>query len=74
MRRGEGNLKDSGSNEEYLMKSEKRRKKLQCFEARIESGDELPLNFDRTSQSNPVQQDCQNLLYCLRAKEDRFTG
>ncbi len=39
MRRGEGNPKDSRNDKKYTMQSEKRKKKLKCFEARIDSGD-----------------------------------
>jgi len=46
------------------MQSEKRRKKLKCFEARIDSGDELPFNPDRTRLSIPGKGKFPNQLYC----------
>lgn len=69
MRRGEGNPKDSRNDKKYLMQSEKRRKKLKCFEARIDRGGELSFNPDRTSQSTPVKVKPENLLYCLELKK-----
>jgi hypothetical protein len=51
-----------------MMQSEKRKKKLKCFEARIDSGDELPFNPDLTSQSTPGKAMPENLLYCLELK------
>jgi hypothetical protein len=68
MRRGEGNPKDSRNDKKYLMQSEKRKKELKCFEARIDSGDELPFNHDHMSQSNPGTAKPTNLLYCLELK------
>ena len=52
-----------------MMQSEKRKKKLKCFEARIDSGDELPFNPDRTSQSTPEKAKPENPQYCLELKK-----
>ena len=68
MRRGEGNPKDSRNDKKYTMQGEKLKKKLKCFEARIDSGDELPFNPDHTSQSIPGKATPENLLYCLELK------
>lgn len=69
MRRGEVNPKDSRKDKKYTMQSEKRKKKLKCFEARIDSGDELPFNPDRTSQSTPEKAKPENPQYCLELKK-----
>ena len=56
------------------MQSEKRKKKPKSFEARIDSGDELPFNPDRTRLSipEPVYVSESAILPC--AKESWFTG
>lgn len=74
MRRGEGNPKDSRNDKKYMMQSEKRKKKLQRFEARVDSGDELPFNHDRTSQSTPGKTMPKNLLYCLELEKADSQG
>jgi hypothetical protein len=68
MRRGEGNPKDSRNDKKYMMQSEKRKKKLKCYEARIDRGDELSFNPDRTSQSTPAKAKPENPPYCLELK------
>jgi hypothetical protein len=47
-----------------LMQSEKRKKELKCFEARIGRGDELPFNFDRTRLSTLDKDNSENQPYC----------
>ena len=55
------------------MQSEKRRKKLKCFEARIDSGDELPFNFDRTRLSTLGDRRYQETAILPCAKERQIT-
>jgi hypothetical protein len=53
------------------MKSEKRRKKLKCFEARFDSGDELPFNPDRTRLISQAKLKSSSSVILLYAKEGR---
>lgn len=46
------------------MQSEKRKKELECSEARIDRGDELPFNCDRTRLSTLDKDYSGNQLYC----------
>ncbi|GEM_PF-2990559 len=64
MRRGEGNPKDSRNDKKYTMQSEKRKKKLKCFEAQIDRDDELPFNPDRTRLSTLDKDNTLNQPYC----------
>lgn len=73
MRRGEDNLKDSQLEGNYWMQSEKRKKKLKCFEARIDGGDELPVNFDRTRLSTLDDRRYQETAILPCAKESQIT-
>jgi len=56
------------------MQSEKRKKKLKCFEARIDSGDELPFNPDRMRLSTPDKGQVPESAILPCAKESGFTG
>lgn len=56
------------------MQSEKRKKKLKCFEARIDSGDELPFNPDRMRLSTPEKGQVLESAILPCAKESGFTG
>ena len=58
---------------EYLVQSEKRKEKLKCFEARIDRGDELSFNHDRTRLSSRVRRDPLESAILPCAKESGFT-
>jgi len=56
------------------MLSEKRKKKPKCFEARIDSGDELSFNPDRMRLSTLEKGQVPESAILPCAKESGFTG